>query len=88
MDPNNLDARLLSGRATFALNGKGDQDDGIRQVEEAIRLNPKASGAYSLLGAMQDLRGDDRGRREVAQARRSNWIPSRRMRTWRSAISW
>ncbi len=58
MDPNNLDARLLSGRATFALNGKDDQDDGVRQVQEAIRLNPKASGAYSLLGAMQNLRGE------------------------------
>ena len=69
MDPNNLEARLLRGSATFSLN---EQDAAIRQIEEAIQLHPNAGNAYSVLGQMQAKRGDAAAARGDAAAARGD----------------
>jgi tetratricopeptide (TPR) repeat protein len=54
-DAKNVRARVLLGNATAGLN---DVDAGIKELQEAIRLDPQQSGIYTGLAVLKATRGD------------------------------
>ena len=54
-DVKNIDAQLLLGSASAGLKDVGTA---IKQVEEAIAIDPSKAGSYAKLGALQLQRGD------------------------------
>jgi tetratricopeptide (TPR) repeat protein len=54
-DPKNVDGQILMANA---LAGLRDLDGAVGQIEEALRIAPERSGAYSNLGALELGRGN------------------------------
>jgi tetratricopeptide (TPR) repeat protein len=54
LEPTNVDAQLLLGNA---LGGLRDLDGALRQLEEAIKLDPASAAAYTGVGALRLAKG-------------------------------
>ena len=78
IEPGNLEAHILLANA---LTGMRDVREAIRQLEEAIALNPHEAAGYAALGELQWSATGFEHRPKRIFERRSDQIPARCGRT-------